>query len=66
MTGLELARELHGSRPGLPVVLYTGYEAGITAEEIERAGIAALVRKPIEPSELLRVLRGHLRQATPA
>jgi len=66
MTGLELARELHRSRPGLPVVLYTGYEAGITADEIERAGIAALVRKPIDPSELLRVLRGHLRQAAPA
>jgi PAS domain S-box-containing protein len=66
MTGLELARELHGSRPGLPVVLYTGYDAGITATEIERAGIATLVRKPIEPSELLAVLRAHLRQAAPA
>jgi CheY-like chemotaxis protein len=66
MTGLELARELHASRPGLPVILYTGYEAGITASEIETAGVTTLVRKPIEPTELLAVLRAHLRQAAPA
>jgi nitrogen-specific signal transduction histidine kinase len=63
MTGLELARELHASRPGLPVVLYTGYSDGITVSEVERAGVVALVRKPIDPPALLTVLGKHLTTA---
>ena len=66
MTGLELARELHASRPGLPVVLYTGYGDGITATDVEHAGVVALVRKPIDTPALLTVLSKHLRQTTAA
>jgi PAS domain S-box-containing protein len=68
MTGLEFARSARALRPGLPVVLYTGYGEGVAQAELDRAGVAALVRKPIEPAELLRVLREHLRSgsATPA
>jgi PAS domain S-box-containing protein len=60
MTGLEFARAARALHPGLHVVLYTGYGAGIAATELERAGVVALLRKPIEPPELLAVLRGHL------
>ena len=62
MTGIEFARaarELH--RPGLKVVLYTGYGEGIAPADIEGAGLAGLLRKPIEPSELLALLAAHLR-----
>jgi PAS domain S-box-containing protein len=56
MTGLELARAAHAQRPGLPILLYTGYSQGIAATELERAGVVALLRKPIEPSTLLALL----------
>ena len=64
MTGLELARALHSLRAELPVVLYTGYGEGVTEADLERAGVAALVRKPIEPAALLAVLRSQLGGAT--
>jgi CheY-like chemotaxis protein len=66
ITGLELARELHASRPGMPVVLYTGYGDGITPAQSEHTGVTALLRKPIEPPQLLAVLRRHLRQSITA
>jgi len=60
MTGLELARELVALRPGLPVVLYTGYADGVTDAQVEAAGVRALLRKPVEPAQLLALLRAHL------
>ncbi len=66
MSGLEFARAARAVRPGLQIVLYTGYGQGIAPAELESAGVAALLRKPIEPPELVAVLSRHLRQATPA
>ena len=66
MTGLEFARAARTLRPRLRVVLYTGYSEGITSTDLERAGVVALVRKPIEPSELLTVLAKELQQAASA
>jgi CheY-like chemotaxis protein len=63
MTGLEFAHAARALRPGLPVVLYTGYREAITQAEVERAGVAAVVHKPIEPSALFAVLREQLRRA---
>jgi PAS domain S-box-containing protein len=60
MTGLELARELAAIRPGLPVILYTGYADGVIDAQVEAAGVRALVRKPVEPAQLLALLRAHL------
>jgi CheY-like chemotaxis protein len=66
MTGLEFARAARALRPGLRIVLYTGYGEGIAPAELERAGVAAFLRKPIEPSELQAVLKRHLHQTTEA
>jgi CheY-like chemotaxis protein len=52
MTGLQLAAEIRARRPGLPVVLYTGYAEGLPEGGVEAAGVRAVVRKPIEPAEL--------------
>jgi CheY-like chemotaxis protein len=60
MTGLDLARAARALRPGLPVLMFTGYGEGITAEAMERAGVAALLRKPIDPAALLAALEGRL------
>jgi CheY-like chemotaxis protein len=52
MTGLQLAQALHAVRPGLPVILYTGYAEGLARSELEGAGIRAVLRKPVEPGAL--------------
>jgi CheY-like chemotaxis protein len=60
MTGTQLARELMRVKPDLPVILYTGFNEGITPGEIESAGVRAVVKKPIDPHELFGLLQTHL------
>jgi nitrogen-specific signal transduction histidine kinase/CheY-like chemotaxis protein len=60
LTGLALARELARLRPGLPVILYTGYGEDVSAGELREACIAQMVRKPIEPAEFFPLLAAHL------
>jgi PAS domain S-box-containing protein len=60
MTGLELARELLAIRPELPVILYTGYADGVMDAQIDATGVRAMMRKPVEPAQLLALLRAHL------
>jgi CheY-like chemotaxis protein len=52
MTGMELAQQLLKLRPGLPVILYTGYSEGISEEQVLGAGIRALVTKPVDTRRL--------------
>jgi len=52
MSGLRLAQALHAVRPGLPVILYTGYAEGLARSELETAGIREVLRKPVEPGSL--------------
>jgi CheY-like chemotaxis protein len=52
MTGVQLARALHALRPGLPVILYTGYAEGLAASELEAAGIRKVLAKPVNPGAL--------------
>ena len=63
MTGIELARGLLALRPGLPVILYTGFNEGIPRAEIDSAGLRAVVTKPVDPHELYGLLRTWLPQA---
>jgi len=60
LTGIELARELTRLRPGLPVILYTGYAEDLSQRELREAGILELVRKPIEPAQFFPLLAGYL------
>jgi len=48
MTGLEAAEQILKLRPGVPVVLYTGYSEQVTEGRISATGIRALVRKPLD------------------
>jgi PAS domain S-box-containing protein len=66
MTGIELTRELIASRPGLPVILYTGFNDGIPRAEIDSSGLRAVVTKPVDPHELYGLLRTWLPQAATA
>jgi len=47
MSGLVLASHLRQIRPGLPVIMMTGYTAALMAEQVEAAGIRQLLLKPI-------------------
>jgi PAS domain S-box-containing protein len=60
LTGLELAREISRLRPGLPVILYTGYAEDLSPQELQQAGVSTLVRKPIEPAQFFPLLAAHL------
>ncbi len=60
MTGLELAAQTKQIRAGIPIVLLTGYSDLITGEEIEAAGIYALLHKPVTKAALAGIIRNAL------
>jgi PAS domain S-box-containing protein len=60
ITGMNLAREIAAARPGLPVILYTGNSERVEQEELDAAGVRALLHKPVEPDALYEVLKTHL------
>jgi PAS domain S-box-containing protein len=57
MTGDALARELMSIRPGIPVIICTGYSQAIDAERAATIGIKAFVMKPILIHELADAVR---------
>jgi PAS domain S-box-containing protein len=63
LTGLALARELSRLRPGLPVILYTGYAEDLSPRDLREAGVLKLMRKPIEPAQFFPLLASQLRWA---
>jgi PAS domain S-box-containing protein len=56
MNGLELAQLARHFKPGLPVVLCTGFSESIDAGEVSRLGIRHTVRKPVSLPELSQAL----------
>jgi CheY-like chemotaxis protein len=56
MTGVQLARALRAARGDLPVVLYTGYSDGLGQADVEAAGLAAVLKKPVDPHALRSTL----------
>jgi CheY-like chemotaxis protein len=56
MSGLDLGRSLLDVRRDVPIVLFTGYNADLSAETARTAGFRALLSKPITPSSLADVL----------
>ena len=52
MTGLLLASQVGQIRPGLPIILMTGYSASLTSERAEAAGVRQLLFKPTSLSSL--------------
>jgi DNA-binding NtrC family response regulator len=56
-SGYEVLAELRALRPGLPVVLITGFATPDHAARAEEAGAADFLAKPFEVDELLDVVR---------
>ncbi len=60
MTGLQLAAEVTRMRPGLPVLMVSGYADNADPEVLRASGIRATLRKPHTAKELEAALRGLL------
>ena len=56
MNGLEVAAEIHGLRPQLPILLSTGLKGALTDEDLRKAGIRELLEKPVEITKLAETL----------
>jgi CheY-like chemotaxis protein len=59
MTGDRLAQELLRIRPGLPVILCTGFSQRISDQKAKELGVKALVMKPL----VMREIAGKVREA---
>ncbi len=56
-TGLEVAAAAAVARPGLPVVLMSGYVSGDMAAEADRLGVREVIGKPVSIQSLADSLR---------
>ena len=57
MTGYNLAKRLMEIRPGLPVILCTGFSDQINEEKARSVGILAFLLKPVLFHDLANTLR---------
>ncbi|EPR43708.1 PAS/PAC sensor hybrid histidine kinase [Desulfovibrio sp. X2] len=57
MTGAEFARAVMAVRPGMPVILITGFSEKLSEEEAWRMGIKSFLLKPVSESQLARAIR---------
>ena len=57
MTGDELARQMLAIRPGLPIILCTGYSERMTEDTAVELGIRGFVMKPVVIRELALLIR---------
>jgi len=60
MTGDRLAQKLIGIKPGLPVILCTGFNESITEEKALSLGIQKFVMKPVVKNDLASTIRSVL------
>jgi signal transduction histidine kinase/ActR/RegA family two-component response regulator len=57
MTGIELAGQISIIRPGIPIILCSGYHANITKEKVREAGIREIIMKPFAINEIACAIR---------
>ncbi|MBI5606547.1 MAG: PAS domain S-box protein [Deltaproteobacteria bacterium] len=57
LTGLKLTEKFLKIRPEIPIILCTGFSAGLNLEQVRSIGIKELVMKPIVRSEIAQVIR---------
>jgi DNA-binding NtrC family response regulator len=57
VSGADLARRFLRTRPELPIILCTGFSAQISRDTARKMGISRFLMKPVEISEIARVVR---------
>jgi len=65
LTGTELAQRLRRHRADLPIVLVSGYIGPMMAERAAAAGIAEILKKPVQSRELASALARALAKPKP-
>ncbi len=65
MTGDELAVQILRLRPGIPIVLATGYGPALSIDRARQYGISTVLRKPLTLKELTDALRVALGENAP-
>jgi CheY-like chemotaxis protein len=60
MTGDRLALQLMRIRPGIPIIMATGYNEKISEENVRALGIKALIMKPFNRREIAQTIRSVL------
>jgi PAS domain S-box-containing protein len=63
MTGMQLAEKLISIRPDIPIILCTGYSEKISAGKAEALGVKGFLMKPVDKSEMARMVRKVLDEA---
>jgi CheY-like chemotaxis protein len=63
-TGIDLARELSGFQPAVPVILMTGFSNKVDEDRAKEMGIQGFLMKPINIDELARTVRTVLDNGT--
>ena len=56
LTGWEVAKAIKGHRSGVPVILVTGWGAGVAQVGIDRNTVDEILPKPFDMDELLRLV----------
>jgi CheY-like chemotaxis protein len=57
MTGSDLARRMLQIRPGMPIILCTGYSSLITEEKARSLGIKGFAMKPLARKDIAAIIR---------
>jgi CheY-like chemotaxis protein len=57
MTGLLLAKEIHGIRSEIPILLCSGFGDAVQKKEMEGTGVQEIVTKPLSAQEIGRKIR---------
>ena len=57
MTGLQLAEQIHGLRPELPIILCTGYSELVNEAVVGQCGIRCFMTKPYSRADLAAAVR---------
>jgi len=58
--GLDVLKEMKAKRPGLKVIMVTGYKAVETAGEAARLGASGYIIKPFKSDEILNTVKRNL------
>jgi PAS domain S-box-containing protein len=62
LTGERLAQEMLRLRPGLPIILSTGFSESVREEDLPAAGIRGFIMKPFSMAEIAEKIRDVLKK----
>jgi len=61
MDGLEFSKRILRQRPGIPIILSTGFSRKITRGDLDKIGIHKMIMKPVIVSELIETINSAIK-----